>query len=40
MAGMFLPAGLMYLGVDFNLEDLPLALAVAIFVGSPFIGFA
>ena len=37
LAGMFLPVGLMHVGVDLHLEDLPLALAVLIFVGSPFV---
>ena len=39
MAGMFLPVGLMYFGADLHLEDLSLAFAVGIFVGSPFVGW-
>ena len=39
LIGMFLPVGLMYLDVGFDLGDLPLTLAVAIFVGSPFVGW-
>jgi len=38
LAGMSLPVGLMSLGVDFHLEELPLFVAVSIFVGSPFVG--
>ena len=39
LAGMFLPPGMMFLGVDLHLENLPLVLAVAIFVGSPLVGW-